>query len=275
MTRRPQRATRSGRGWRGAPVRSGTPHRSPRSGCGSWISSRPGAPFYNIACAIPVRVPLDLSALERALNDVVRRHEALRTTFPARDGRPEQVVAPALEVPLALLDLRALPPAEREAEAGGTSRPSAQVPFDLATGPLLRSGDRAAGVTPTTCCCCRMHHIISDGWSMGVLVRELCGLYAAYAAARRRRCRRCRSSTPTTRSGSASGCRARCWRGQLAYWQRAAARTRRRCSSCRPTGPARRVQTLPRRAADRSHRPPALTPRAAGAEPARRVPPCS
>ncbi|MCP4653901.1 MAG: amino acid adenylation domain-containing protein, partial [bacterium] len=104
--------------------------------------------------------------------------EVLRTTFPAVDGRPRQVIAPRLELPLPLADLRSLVGERREAEARRLAAEAALRPFDLRTGPLIRLAllrladeDQVLLVT--------MHHIVSDGWSMGIFSRELQALYAA------------------------------------------------------------------------------------------------
>ena len=141
---------------------------------------QPGSPVYNIPAALRITAPLNAFALEQSLNEIVRRHEALRTTFAAVDGRPVQVIAPALRVPLPVTDLRGLPQTERETEATRLATQEAQHPFDLARGPLVRAtllrlgaGDHVLLLT--------MHHIVSDGWSMGVFFRELAVLYEAYA----------------------------------------------------------------------------------------------
>jgi amino acid adenylation domain-containing protein len=138
------------------------------------------------AYAMPVAVRLrgaldaDADALADALTGIVRRHEVLRTTFAAIDGEPVQVIHPAAPVPLPLVDLSALPAAEREGEAERILRDEARRPFDLRRGPLLRAllirlaGDEHLAL-------CAMHHIVTDGWSLGVLLREL---GAGYAAAR-------------------------------------------------------------------------------------------
>ena len=140
----------------------------------------PGNPVYNMPGAVRLEGRLDKLALERALNEVVRRHEALRTTFVSGEGRPAQVVAPSLSLPLPVVDLTRFSAAEGEAEAQHLATAEVQLPFDLAAGPLLRArllqlsaDDHVLLVT--------MHHIVSDGWSVGVLVREAAALYAAYA----------------------------------------------------------------------------------------------
>ncbi|HID62186.1 MAG TPA: non-ribosomal peptide synthetase, partial [Anaerolineae bacterium] len=143
----------------------------------------PGSPFYNIPTAVRLTGPLDVAALEQTLNEIVRRHEALRTTFETVDGRARQVIAPELTVPLPVTDLTDLPEAEREAEALQLASQEAQRPFDLARGPLLQARllrlggeDHVALLT--------MHHIVSDGWSMGILIQEIAALYEAFSNGR-------------------------------------------------------------------------------------------
>ncbi|HEX2188744.1 MAG TPA: amino acid adenylation domain-containing protein, partial [Longimicrobiaceae bacterium] len=142
---------------------------------------RPGTAAYNIPLALRVRGELDAAALARALEETARRHEALRTTFSEVDGRPVQTVRPPAPVPLPVDDLRALPAEARRAEAERVARAEAAAPFDLAAGPLLRARlvrlDDAEHLLVLV-----MHHVVSDGWSAGVLVRELGALYPAMAA---------------------------------------------------------------------------------------------
>jgi amino acid adenylation domain-containing protein/non-ribosomal peptide synthase protein (TIGR01720 family) len=141
----------------------------------------PGSAAYNMATALRLRGALDAAALRGALGDLVRRHEALRTVFPAPDGAPVQTVLPPSPVPLPEVDLRALPVGARDAELRRRARAEAARPFDLARGPLLRAtlirlGDEDQAILFT------LHHIVSDGWSTGVLVREVSQLYAARRA---------------------------------------------------------------------------------------------
>jgi amino acid adenylation domain-containing protein/non-ribosomal peptide synthase protein (TIGR01720 family) len=142
----------------------------------------PGNPAYHMPSAIYLDGPLDLAALQRSLNAIVRRHEALRTSFVAIDGRPAQIIAAAQALPLPLLELQALPSATSASLARHLAAQAAQRPFDLARGPLLHIAllrlDNQTHVLLAT-----MHHIISDGWSREVLIRELAALYTAYAAA--------------------------------------------------------------------------------------------
>src|SRR5215207_5583179 len=106
-----------------------------------WILDRlqPGNPTYNLPHVLRLPGRLDLGALERSLNEIVRRHETLRTTFETADGRPAQVVAPSLTLELAISDLSATPPGAREAEAGRIVFEECSRPFDLNRGPLIRA----------------------------------------------------------------------------------------------------------------------------------------
>jgi amino acid adenylation domain-containing protein len=151
----------------------------------------PGSPLYNIPVALRVEGPLDAGVLARCLGEIVRRHEVLRTAFAVRDGAPEQVIQPASPFVLPLIDLSGLPETERESQALSLVREEAVRPFDLGVsgqGPLLRGvllrlaappGGQPAHVVALT-----MHHIASDGWSLGLLVREVGTLYAAFAEGR-------------------------------------------------------------------------------------------
>ncbi|MET0396568.1 MAG: amino acid adenylation domain-containing protein, partial [Longimicrobiaceae bacterium] len=145
-----------------------------------WVVDRlePGSAAYNMPYALRLRGALDVAALRGSIGEVERRHEALRTTFAERDGAPVQVIHPPAPVPLPEIDLRALPDGAREAAAVRLSGAEAMRPFDLARGPLLRStllrlGEREHVLLLT------LHHVVSDGWSMEVLVREVSALYAA------------------------------------------------------------------------------------------------
>ena len=146
----------------------------------------PGSPLYNIPAVVELAGRLDQAALAAALGEVIRRHEALRTRFPAVAGEPVPVVAESTGFVLPLVDLQGLPGREREEEASRLAAAEARRPFDLGDpggGPLLRaallrSEPERHGVLLT------MHHIVSDGWSVGVLVRELGALYSAFAESR-------------------------------------------------------------------------------------------
>jgi amino acid adenylation domain-containing protein len=139
----------------------------------------PDNPFYNMPSAYRLSGPLDLATLERALSEIVRRHEALRTSFPSSGGRPYQRVAPPAPVGIQVEDLTGLGPAGAEDESRRRAAAEAALPFDLARGPLLRS--RLLNVTPEQhVLLLTVHHIVSDGWSTTVLLGELSALYGAF-----------------------------------------------------------------------------------------------
>ena len=143
----------------------------------------PGTAFYNVAAAVPLSYAVVPWALERAVNGVIARHEVLRTTFEDRNGRPVQVIAPSLEISLAVHDLRGVAERERVQRAAALASEEVAGPFDLQRGPLLRAGLIALGEAEFTFLL-TLHHIVSDGWSMGILFAELSELYMAAVADR-------------------------------------------------------------------------------------------
>ncbi len=143
----------------------------------------PGGGAYNIPSAVRLSGSLAVPALAACLSEIARRHEVLRTRFIAVEGGPRQVVAAPAPVALPVVDLAALPPRRRAAEARILLAAEAARPFDLARGPvaralLVRLGEAEHDLAVT------LHHIVSDGWSMGVLVGELSALYRAFLAGR-------------------------------------------------------------------------------------------
>ncbi|HVR07369.1 MAG TPA: amino acid adenylation domain-containing protein [Thermoanaerobaculia bacterium] len=149
----------------------------------------PGNAAYNIPVPLRLEGTLAVAALARALAEIVRRHEVLRTTFEVWDETPWQRVH-AAAAPGAgqapgpwMVDLEAVPAEAREAEARRLVRAEARRPFDLARGPLLRAGLLRLGERDHLLLA-TLHHIAGDGWSLGVLTRELGALYRAYAAGR-------------------------------------------------------------------------------------------
>ena len=140
----------------------------------------PGSSAYNLPLAVRLKGSLDVGALKRTFAEIIRRHESLRTTFALVDDSPVQHISASSAVPLTVIDLSALPESKRETEARLLAEFETQRPFDLSSGPLLRTfliklGEQEHIALLT------MHHIISDGWSMGVLVSEVVALYEAYA----------------------------------------------------------------------------------------------
>ncbi|MDB4894665.1 MAG: amino acid adenylation domain protein, partial [Firmicutes bacterium] len=141
----------------------------------------PATALYNIPAVIRLSGPLDVAALEQSLNEIIRRHETLRATFSNVDGQSVQRIAAYQPVPLRLVSLTAFPNDQREAAIRRVVDEEAGRPFDLARGPLLRATLLTGSGTEHVLVMI-MHHIISDGWSAGVLVREAAALYAAFAA---------------------------------------------------------------------------------------------
>lgn len=139
----------------------------------------PDSAVYNCPAAIRFTGALNLAALGQSFNEVVRRHEVLRTRFSMRDGSPVQIVTPSLQVPLPLIDLSGLPGTSLEVEIERLSRLEAQRGFDLSHDVLLRTKVLRVSVDEHVVLL-TMHHIISDGWSIGVLVKEVAALYAGY-----------------------------------------------------------------------------------------------
>ncbi|HEV2735821.1 MAG TPA: amino acid adenylation domain-containing protein, partial [Longimicrobiaceae bacterium] len=150
-----------------------------------WFIDRlePGSAVYNIPVASRLEGALAVAALERALGEIVRRHEALRTVFCETDAGPVQVVAPFAGFVLAVRDLAGLGEGAREAEVKRLAGEDASRPFDLSAGPLFRAGLLRLGPEEHVLLLC-MHHVVSDGWSMGVLFRELSARYEAYREGR-------------------------------------------------------------------------------------------
>ncbi|GMU10104.1 amino acid adenylation domain-containing protein [Corallococcus caeni] len=139
----------------------------------------PGGASLNMPVAVRLTGELQAPVLQRALQALVLRHEALRTTFALADGRPVQVVVPTLEAALPVEDLEALPLPEREARAVQRVAEVALEPFDLGQGPLFRARLFRLSAREHLLLFA-MHHGVSDAWSMGVVVRELTALYAAF-----------------------------------------------------------------------------------------------
>jgi acyl-CoA synthetase (AMP-forming)/AMP-acid ligase II len=138
-------------------------------------------PFFNILYALRITSPCDAAILERSLNEIVRRHEILRTTFTLIDGQCVQVIAPQLTLALVFEDLSRLSRGKKETVAHGVVQEEALRSFDLANGPLIRArllrlARREHLLLIST------HQIICDGWSLGVLVEELSTLYDAFSA---------------------------------------------------------------------------------------------
>jgi amino acid adenylation domain-containing protein len=150
-----------------------------------WFLTQVAGPSaaYNVTELHRLRGPVSIEALERSLNEIVRRHAVLRTRFEVVDGVPHQHVTPSVHVPLTIEDLRGLPEAEREEGRRRAIAQEAHRPWSLGDGPPIRArlwrlGDEDHQLMVL------MHHIVSDGWSQGVLIRELAVLYDAFSQGR-------------------------------------------------------------------------------------------
>ena len=148
-----------------------------------WLQNQlePNNPIDNMPYVYRFQGKLDLALFEQSQNEIIRRHEILRSTFPLVNGKPIQKVTPALTLPIHIIDLQQIPPSAREAEARSVANRESCITFNLATGPLLRismlqlrEDDFIAVVN--------IHRIICDGTSAGILFRELVAIYQALAA---------------------------------------------------------------------------------------------
>ena len=147
-----------------------------------WFIDRlePGNALYNRPAFVRLKGELKTAVLERCLNEIIRRHEILRTAFPDVNGQPLQVVAPFHPLALSVRDISGLPEAEREAEARRQAAHEAALSFDLGRGPLIRAGLLRLG-DEEHILLLTMHHIVFDGWSEGVLFQELAVLYESFS----------------------------------------------------------------------------------------------
>ncbi|MHC5853062.1 amino acid adenylation domain-containing protein [Nostoc sp.] len=139
----------------------------------------PSNPYYSELACVQLVGALNVDALERSFNEIVRRHEALRTTFEIVEERAVQIIHPTVTVTLPLVNLLSMPEVERHTQVERLTTEIAEKPFDLVTGPLLRVMLLQTGVEEYLLLF-TIHHIAVDGWSIGVLIRELAVLYEAF-----------------------------------------------------------------------------------------------
>jgi acyl-CoA synthetase (AMP-forming)/AMP-acid ligase II/acyl carrier protein len=145
------------------------------------LQALPGLPFFNVLSALRVTSPVDVAVLQRSIDEIVRRHDILRTTFSVVDNRHLQIIAPELTVRLIVDDLHALAERSREVAGERLFQEEARHSFDLVQGPLLRV--RLVRLAEQDhLLLLNLHHIIYDGWSGGVLLGELAALYDAFSA---------------------------------------------------------------------------------------------
>ncbi|MEH1955413.1 amino acid adenylation domain-containing protein [Nostoc sp.] len=143
----------------------------------------PSNPYYSELACVQLVGALNVDALERSFNEIVRRHEALRTTFEIVEERAVQIIHPTVTVTLPLVNLLSMPEVERHAQVERLTTEIAEKPFDLVTGPLLRVMLLQTGVEEYLLLF-TIHHIAVDGWSIGVLIRELAVLYEAFSTSK-------------------------------------------------------------------------------------------
>ena len=143
----------------------------------------PQNPLYNVPYIMRLQGPMKAGVLQESLNEILRRHESLRTRFEGSDGEPMQVIEAVEKLPFTTLDVSSLPPESRLGEARRLAMEEAKRPFDLLVAPLVRAllikladDDHALVIN--------MHHIITDRWSFGVLSQELATLYEAFSQAK-------------------------------------------------------------------------------------------
>lgn len=140
----------------------------------------PGNPAYNILAAVRITGSFDIDIFQRAMQEVVQRHETLRTIFQSREGQPVQIIQKQCLLTIPLLDLSRSRREERDVQLRNIAQSEGRKPFDLGQGPLLRITlvrfDEREHIALLI-----LHHIISDGWSMGILLREVARLYEAFS----------------------------------------------------------------------------------------------
>ncbi|RCX18353.1 amino acid adenylation domain-containing protein [Anaerobacterium chartisolvens] len=139
----------------------------------------PGNPAYNVVAATRMNGRLNVEALEKAFNEIIRRHESLRTIFITVEGRATQIIKPELTVSLPLTDLQSMTEEEREAEIQRIAKGEAHRSFDLAVGPLVRC-QLLKTAEEEHVLVMSMHHIVSDAWSMGVFIQEMASIAKAF-----------------------------------------------------------------------------------------------
>lgn len=140
---------------------------------------RPGNPAYNMSGGLRLSGQLDTAVLERSLNEIVRRHEALRTRFAMQQDQPAQTILPTLHIPLIHIDLRSMSGIEQEAVLQRLAAEEGHRAFDLRQGPLVHGVLLHLSPTKHVLLLC-LHHIVCDGWSLGVFFRELTAIYDAF-----------------------------------------------------------------------------------------------
>ena len=140
----------------------------------------PHSPLYNIAIASNVRVAVSPALLEKSINEIVRRHEVLRSVFGIANGQPAQIVSSELHIPLRVVNLSERSPDDRRRESVRIANEEALAPFDLGKGPLLRT-TLLTQAPKSHILVLVIHHIVSDAWSTELLFSELTSTYTSLA----------------------------------------------------------------------------------------------
>ncbi|MBN3925209.1 non-ribosomal peptide synthetase [Nostoc sp. NMS4] len=140
---------------------------------------QPGSCAYNLSRAVQLQGQLNIAALEQSFNEIIRRHEALRTTFVSGDGEPQQIINPEVSITLPVVSLQNLTPEHRELETKRRAIIQAQYSFDLTSTPLLnlvllQLAEQEYILLFT------IHHIVADGWSAGIIIKELAAFYESF-----------------------------------------------------------------------------------------------
>jgi amino acid adenylation domain-containing protein len=179
----------------------------------------PESGAYNIPTAVRLRGALDLAALRQSLMEIARRHETLRTRFVSREGQPVQVIDEVVKAELPLWDLGGLRPEESEGRAREIAAQEAIRPFDLERGPVWRAGVVRVGGEEHVLLL-SLHHVASDGWSMGILVRELTELYGSYREGGRAKLAELEAQYADFALWQRQWLRGAALDAQLSYWKR-------------------------------------------------------
>lgn len=179
---------------------------------------QPGNPFYNISSAVRSQGKLNVTALELSINEIIRRHEALRTTFTSVEGKPVQIIASSLSLKLSVVDLCSIPSSTQEQEVHQLINQESLLPFDLVQGSLLRVKLLQLSQTEYVMLF-TMHHIIFDAWSMGVLVDELAALYPAFCSSKQSPLPELSIQYPDFAVWQRQRLQGQVWDTQLAYWK--------------------------------------------------------
>ncbi|HYX27929.1 MAG TPA: condensation domain-containing protein, partial [Pyrinomonadaceae bacterium] len=143
----------------------------------------PDSPFFNVPLAVRLRRPVKLDALQRSVNEIIRRHEVLRTAFVTVDAEPSLIISPCLESKIKIIELGSLDATTAEAESRKLIHEEVQRPFDVSRAPLIRTTLIRLSATDSILLL-TMHHIVSDGWSLLLFFKELAALYEGFLANR-------------------------------------------------------------------------------------------